>query len=43
MTALFGGLSWTLVAHVAGVTAAAFLLMVWIWSRGLRAYASASS
>jgi len=41
--ALFGGLTWRLVAHLAGVTAAAFLLMVWIWSRGLRAYSSASS
>jgi ABC-2 type transport system permease protein len=42
-SALFGGLSWTLVAHVAGVAASGFLLMAWIWSRGLKAYSSASS
>jgi ABC-2 type transport system permease protein len=41
--ALFGGLTWKLLAHMAGVTSAAFLLMVWMWSRGLRSYASASS
>jgi ABC-2 type transport system permease protein len=40
---LFGGRPWPLVAHVAGVTAAAFLIMVWFWSRGVKAYASASS
>jgi len=40
---LFDGLTWKLFAHIVGVTAAAFLLMAWIWSRGLRAYASASS
>jgi ABC-2 type transport system permease protein len=41
--ALFDGLTWTLFLHIAGVAAAAFLVMVWIWTRGLRAYASASS
>jgi ABC-2 type transport system permease protein len=42
-TALFGGLSWHLVLHVAGIAALAFLGMTWLWRRGLRAYASASS
>ena len=42
-TALFEGLTWKLFVHLAGVTAVAFLLMVFIWTRGLRAYASASS
>jgi ABC-type uncharacterized transport system permease subunit len=42
-TALFGGLSWRLLVHMAGLTSAAFLLMVSMWSRGLRSYASASS
>lgn len=41
--ALFDGITWSLFAHVAGVTAAAFLVMCWLWSRGLKAYASASS
>jgi ABC-2 type transport system permease protein len=41
--ALFDGLTWSLFAHMAGVTAAAFLFMVWLWTRGLKAYASASS
>ncbi len=41
--ALFEGLSVRLLLHLAGVTAAVFLFMVWFWSRGLRAYASASS
>lgn len=41
--ALFDGLSWRLLLHVAGVTAAMFLAAVWMWSRGLRSYASASS
>jgi ABC-2 type transport system permease protein len=41
--ALFDGLTWRLLLHMAGVTAIAFLFMVWLWSRGLRAYASASS
>jgi ABC-2 type transport system permease protein len=41
--ALFDGLTWKLFVHIAGAAAAAFLVMVWIWTRGLRAYASASS
>jgi ABC-2 type transport system permease protein len=42
-TALFNGLTWTLFLHIAGAAAAAFLVLVWIWKRGLRVYASASS
>lgn len=41
--ALFDGLSWRLFLHIAGVTAVTFGIMVWMWSRGLKAYASASS
>ena len=41
--ALFDGLTWQLLVHMAGVTAIFFLFMVWLWSRGLKAYASASS
>jgi len=41
--ALFQGLSWRLLGHLVGVTGAAYLGMLWLWSRGLRAYASASS
>ena len=38
--ALLGGY---LLLHMLGVTATAFLLMVLLWRRGLRSYASASS
>jgi ABC-2 type transport system permease protein len=41
--ALIEGPSPELVLHVVGVTAAAFLLLLWLWRKGLRAYASASS
>lgn len=41
--ALFDGLTWKLLAHMTGITAAAFLIMLAMWSRGLRAYSSASS
>jgi ABC-2 type transport system permease protein len=40
---LFGEKGWPLVAHVGGVTVAVFLVMRWFWSRGVKAYASASS
>ncbi len=40
---LFTGYSWMLLAHIAGVTACAFVLMVSMWTIGLRSYASASS
>jgi ABC-2 type transport system permease protein len=40
---LFGQRAWPIVAQVAGVTAAVFLIMVCFWSRGVRAYGSASS
>ncbi|MBI3268460.1 MAG: ABC-2 family transporter protein [Planctomycetes bacterium] len=41
--ALFEGATWPLLAHLSGVTLAAFLVMLLFWRRGLRAYASASS
>lgn len=41
--ALFQGPSWRLLGHLVGVTGAAVIGMLWLWSRGLRAYASASS
>ena len=41
--ALFGGFDLALLLHMAGVTAAAFVAMTWLWRRGLRAYSSASS
>jgi len=40
---LFDGPSLAVLGHVLGVTALAFLVMVAVWKRGLRAYASASS
>jgi len=40
---LFGGLTAERAAHFAAVAAAFFGLVVWVWSRGLRSYASASS
>jgi ABC-2 type transport system permease protein len=40
---LFNEVKGPLVVHVLGVTAATFLVMVWFWSRGVKAYASASS
>ncbi|MBI1849443.1 MAG: ABC-2 family transporter protein [Planctomycetes bacterium] len=40
---LFEGITPALLLHVVGVTAALFLAFLWIWSRALRAYASASS
>jgi ABC-2 type transport system permease protein len=40
---LLEGPSLSLVLHVVGVATAAFLVLLWVWSRGLRAYASASS
>jgi ABC-type uncharacterized transport system permease subunit len=41
--ALFEGATPRLLGHVAAVLSAAFVVMVWFWRRGLRAYASASS
>lgn len=41
--AVFEGFSWPLFLRMAGVTAAALLVMGAFWRRGLRAYASASS
>ena len=41
--ALFEGLSLALLLHMLGVTAAAFVVMLAMWKRGLRAYTSASS
>ncbi|MBI2933157.1 MAG: ABC-2 family transporter protein [Planctomycetes bacterium] len=41
--ALLEDLALPVLAHMAGATAAAFLLMLWLWRRGLRAYVSASS
>lgn len=41
--AFFEGFTWSLVLHMLVVTAAAFAFMLWLWRRGLRAYASASS
>jgi ABC-2 type transport system permease protein len=40
---LFEGVQWQRLLHIVGVTAAAFLVMLWFWSRGLRSYSSASS
>jgi ABC-2 type transport system permease protein len=40
---LVEGPSWEVVLHVTGVAVGAFLVLLWIWKRGLRAYASASS
>ena len=40
---LFAGPTLLGVAHMAAVAVCAFGFMVWFWSRGLRAYASASS
>jgi viologen exporter family transport system permease protein len=40
---LFEGLTPALLAHVLGVTAALFAILVFVWNRALRAYASASS
>lgn len=42
-SALFDGVTWKLLAHVCGVTAVAFGITIWMWTRGLKAYASASS
>lgn len=41
--ALFEGITWQRVLHIAAVCAAAFAFLVWFWNRGLRAYSSASS
>jgi ABC-2 type transport system permease protein len=40
---LVEGPSWEVVLHVVGVAVAAFLVLLALWRRGLRAYASASS
>ncbi|MBI4616225.1 MAG: ABC-2 family transporter protein [Planctomycetes bacterium] len=40
---LFEGISPGFALHMTGITAAAFAAMVFLWRRGLRAYASASS
>lgn len=40
---LFEGMSFSLVLHMLGVTVAVFLFILWLWRKGLRAYASASS
>ena len=40
---LFDGFSFGLVTHMLVVALVLFAFMVWLWRRGLRAYASASS
>ena len=40
---LFDGFSLRLVTHMLLVAAALFSVMLWLWRRGLAAYASASS
>lgn len=40
---LFEGLTLELLLHLTGITALAFLFLLWLWNRGLRAYSSASS
>jgi ABC-2 type transport system permease protein len=40
---LVEGPSWEVALHLVGVAAASFLVLLWLWRRGLRAYASASS
>ncbi len=40
---LFDGVTWQVVVHVLAATLGVFLFMLWLWRRGLRAYASASS
>jgi viologen exporter family transport system permease protein len=41
--ALFEGVTTGLVVHMAAVSAGLLVVLVWLWRRGLRAYASASS
>ncbi len=43
VTVLFEGASWGLLLHSAAVLLGATGFMTWLWRRGLRAYASASS
>ncbi len=40
---LFEGITASRLAHIGGVIIGMFLLMLWFWKRGLRAYSSASS
>ncbi len=40
---LFDGLTWRTALHIAGVIGGALAFTVWLWGRGLRSYASASS
>jgi ABC-type uncharacterized transport system permease subunit len=40
---LFGGISAERLLHIAGVVAGIFGLVVFVWSRGVRSYSSASS
>ncbi|MCB1045866.1 MAG: ABC-2 family transporter protein [Calditrichaeota bacterium] len=40
---LFEGLTLRLLLHISGVTLLAFLFLLWLWNRGMRAYSSASS
>lgn len=41
--AFFGGIGWTGLLHLSGVTVGAFLVLRLLWARGLRSYSSASS